>query len=90
MVWGNGKPCHPWLVAKRSPDAFVRQVTRRIAAERRARAMTQETVAERLGMAMKNYQRIEYGQNLTLKMLARVANALGVSPEELIDDKRAR
>lgn len=34
------------------------------------------------------YQRIEYGQNITLKMLARVANALGVSPANLFDESR--
>jgi DNA-binding Xre family transcriptional regulator len=41
-------------------------------------------------MAMKNYQCIEYGQNITLKMLARVANALGVSPADLLDEPRPK
>jgi transcriptional regulator with XRE-family HTH domain len=75
-------------VAARNPDVFLRQVTRRIAAVRKAKGLTQEGVAERLHMAMKNYQRIEYGQNITLKMLARVANALGVSPADLLDESR--
>jgi transcriptional regulator with XRE-family HTH domain len=77
-------------VAARNPDAFLRQVARRIAAVRKAKGLTQDGAAERLHMAMKNYQRIEYGQNITLKMLARVANALGVSPADLLDEPRLK
>ena len=54
------------------------------------RGLIQDGVAERLHMAMKNYQCIEYGQNITLKMLARVANALGVSPADLLEEPRSR
>ncbi|MGB8298939.1 MAG: helix-turn-helix transcriptional regulator [Polyangia bacterium] len=54
------------------------------------RGLIQDGVAERLHMAMKNYQRIEYGQNVTLKMLARVANALGVSPADILDEPRPK
>ena len=57
---------------------------------RKSKGLTQEGVAERLRMAMKNYQRIEYGQNITLKTLARVANALGVSPADLLDEPRPK
>ncbi|MGC9986654.1 MAG: helix-turn-helix transcriptional regulator [Polyangia bacterium] len=77
-------------MAARNPDVFLRQVTRRIAAVRKTKGLTQEGVAERLHMAMKNYQRIEYGQNITLRMLARVANALSVSPADLIDEPRPK
>ena len=77
-------------MAARNPDVFLRQVARRIAAVRKAKGITQEGVAERLHMAMKNYQRIEYGQNITLRMLARVANALSVSPADLIDEPRPK
>jgi len=73
-------------VATKNPDAFVRQVTKKIALARRTKGLTQESVAERLRMAPKNYQRIEYGQNITLKMLFRVARVLGVSPVDLMDD----
>lgn len=77
-------------MAVRNPDVFLRQVTRRIADVRKTKGLTQDAVAERLHMAMKNYQRIEYGQNITLKMLARVANALGVSPADLLEESRSR
>jgi transcriptional regulator with XRE-family HTH domain len=59
-------------VAAKNPETFVRQVTKRIASVRRTKGLTQEAVAERLRVALKNYQRIEYGQNITLKMLFRV------------------
>ncbi len=70
----------------KNPDVFVRQVGKRIAAARKAKGLTQEAVAERLRMAANNYQRIEYGQNVTLKMLFRVAQVLGVPPVDLIDE----
>ena len=43
-------------------------------------------MAERLGIATQNYQRIEAGsQNLTLVTLAKVAHALGVDARDLLD-----
>jgi transcriptional regulator with XRE-family HTH domain len=71
-------------VSRLDPARFVRTVTERIAATRRARGVTQEAAAERYGTALKNWQRIEAGQNLTLATLARVANVLGVTPLELV------
>jgi transcriptional regulator with XRE-family HTH domain len=71
-------------VSRLDPKRFVRSVTRRIAAVRRARGLTQEAAAERYGTALKNWQRMEAGQNLTLATLARVAQALGVPPAELV------
>jgi transcriptional regulator with XRE-family HTH domain len=47
-------------------------------------------MAEALGCATKNYQRIEYGQNVTVHMLARIANALGVTVTELVPPPRRR
>jgi len=41
-------------------------------------------MAEGLKCATKNYQRIEYGQNVTIKMLARIANLLGVTVTDLV------
>jgi transcriptional regulator with XRE-family HTH domain len=71
-------------VATKNPDVFVRQVTKRVASARRAKGLTQEDVAERLRLALKNYQRIEYGQNITLKTLFRLARVLGVPPADLV------
>jgi transcriptional regulator with XRE-family HTH domain len=46
--------------------------------------LTQAEVAERTGMNVTNYQRIEHGrQNVTVEMIVRVANALGVKAGEL-------
>ena len=60
-------------------------VARRIAAVRSERGVTQERLAERLGIALQNAQRIESGrQNLTLGTIAKVADALGVSPYALV------
>jgi transcriptional regulator with XRE-family HTH domain len=62
----------------------VKRVARRIAQVRRAKGITQDEMAERLRCATKNYQRIEYGQNVTIKMLTRIANLLGVTVTDLV------
>jgi transcriptional regulator with XRE-family HTH domain len=59
------------------PDAFVRHVTSRLRALRKANGFTGEQLAERLGIAVQNLRRIEAGQNITLKTLSRMASALG-------------
>jgi transcriptional regulator with XRE-family HTH domain len=47
--------------------------------------MTQEQLASDLNTAVRNVQRIEGGtQNLTLRTIARIAAALGVTPEDLL------
>ena len=51
---------------------------------RRGRGLTQAEAAHRLGVAVKNWQRIEQGQNLTLRTLARVAAVLECSPVDLV------
>jgi transcriptional regulator with XRE-family HTH domain len=66
------------------PGALVKRVAQRVAAIRRAQGVTQEQLAERLGTAPRNIQRIEAGQNLTLRTLERVAEALGVDPIDLL------
>jgi transcriptional regulator with XRE-family HTH domain len=69
-----------------SPEEFVVRVTRRIATLRRELGVTQDELAERLGTATRNIQRMEAGQNLTLHTLARVAAVLEVAPELLVND----
>jgi len=71
-------------VAARDPDAFVREITRRIAVKRQAAGLTQESAAQRYCTALKNWQRFEAGQNITLHTLARIAHAIGTTPEELV------
>lgn len=64
---------------------LVEVVGRRIKALRQARGLTQDAVAEALGIAVKNVQRLEAGrQNLTLKTLAHVADVLDVEAYELL------
>jgi transcriptional regulator with XRE-family HTH domain len=60
------------------------RVARRIREMRIARGLTQDAVATRLEIALKNYQRVESGrQNLTLSTVERVALSLGVEPVDL-------
>ncbi|HVZ87372.1 MAG TPA: helix-turn-helix transcriptional regulator [Polyangia bacterium] len=70
----------------------MRRVAQRVAAVRREKGMTQETMAARLDCALKNYQRIESrdGQNLTIKTLARIANILGVTVTDLVPPPAGR
>lgn len=65
--------------------ALTWRVARLIAAERTKRGLSQEKVAERLGTATRNYQRIESGtQNLTLDTIDKIAKALGTSGTSLL------
>ena len=48
-------------------DAAVRRVAKRIAEVCRAKGITQNEMAERLRCATKNYQRIEFGKNVTIE-----------------------
>jgi transcriptional regulator with XRE-family HTH domain len=66
------------------PEAAVKRVAKRIAEIRRAKGITQDEMAEKLRCATKNYQRIEYGQNLTIKTLTRIANLLDVTVTDLV------
>ena len=66
------------------PEAALRRVARRIAEIRRAKGFTQDEMAEKLRCATRNYQRIEYGQNITIKTLTRIANLLGVTVTDLV------
>jgi transcriptional regulator with XRE-family HTH domain len=61
---------------------LLHRVATRIASARRARGISQEALAARLGIAVKNLQRIESGrQNLTLATIERICLALDVPPE---------
>jgi transcriptional regulator with XRE-family HTH domain len=67
---------------RRSRD-LPRTVGQRIAELRSSLGLTQEHLADRLGTALKNLQRIEAGQNLTLRSVDRIARALGLEAIEL-------
>jgi transcriptional regulator with XRE-family HTH domain len=72
-----------------NPDAAVRRGAARIAEVRLEKGITQDSMAEALGCATKNYQRIEYGQNVTVRMPARIANVLGVTVTKLVPPPEA-
>ena len=60
-------------------SAVVERVAASIRRLRKARGMTGEGLAEAVGIAPQNLRRIEAGQqNLTLRTLARIADALGL------------
>jgi transcriptional regulator with XRE-family HTH domain len=67
--------CHP---VPEPPDQLALRVIRKLQETRRAKGITQEVLAERLGVSLNNVQRIEAGQNITFRTLSRIATALGV------------
>ncbi len=78
-------------MASEDPAQLLRDVGLRIGELRRRAGLTQEEAAEKLGVAHRNYQRIELGQqNITLRSLARIAGVLGVRARELLDDPTSR
>jgi transcriptional regulator with XRE-family HTH domain len=73
-------------VRRLDADRAIKDIGRRIAEVRRERGLTQEELAERLGLQSNNLQRIELGmQNLTIRSLVRVANGLGVGLATLVE-----
>jgi transcriptional regulator with XRE-family HTH domain len=79
--WGRGTfPGSP-----READLVIRDVGARLAEFRGMRNLTQLVLAESAGVALKYIQRVEAGgQNLTLRSLVRLAQALGVDAIELL------
>lgn len=63
------------------------RVGRAVSSVRKAKAMTQEEVANRAGIGWRHIQKIEAGEiNTTLRTISRLAAALGVDPSRLIKD----
>lgn len=66
-------------------------VAARLATLRKRHELTQDEAARRLGIALRNYQRLESGrQNLTLQTIEKVARALGASTHDVVDVPQAR
>ena len=75
-------------------DAFLELLRLRLRSARLARNLRQEDVAERTGMELRNYQRLESLTskrrfNPTLLSLRGLANAVGISLSELVRDATA-
>ncbi len=63
------------------------RVGRAISAVRKARAMTQEELANRAGIGWRHVQKIEAGEiNTTLRTICRIAVVLGVDPVKLFQE----
>ncbi len=73
------------MAAIASADDLLRAVGRRIGEIRQAAGMTQEEAAERLGIAIRVYRRLESGrENLTLRTMFKITTALGVTVADLL------
>jgi transcriptional regulator with XRE-family HTH domain len=71
-------------VKDEDPQEIIELLALRICELRTQARLTQAQVAERLETTLTNYQRIEHGmQNLTVKTMVRIANAIGVKTSEL-------
>lgn len=66
-----------------SPEEVGRRIGRKIAQLRRAAGLTQEELAERLGVGLERVSRIERHGNVTVRTIVTVANTLGVEAAEL-------
>lgn len=60
-------------------------IASKVRAARRRVGMTQQTLAERAGLALKTLSRIENGEDMTLSTLAAIAAALDLSLGELLE-----
>ena len=70
---------------REDPDVLLRKIGRRIRQRRTELDMTQKELAERLGITSSNITIIEQGeQNLTIRTLAKLADALGTTIGELV------
>lgn len=73
------------------PEKLLTNVGRRIAELRAARGLTQEALAEALGVTARWVQSAESGrENFTITSLARFANTLGVPVADLFVPPKGR
>ena len=67
------------------PDALLPILKARLRARRNELGLTQDEVAERMGMTVRHYQKIEGGElNITLRTLQRAATALRTTAADLL------
>ena len=65
-------------------ERLLKNLGRRIAEVRVDRRLTQELMAEELGISIKYLQRLERGRNMSLTTLIGIANKLRVGLSELL------
>lgn len=72
-------------------DQLIRDLGRRLAEVRVTRGLTQEKLADEMGISVKYLQRLERGRNMSLRTLVDFANRLRVSlPDLLLVPPRSR
>lgn len=78
-VWGeNGTPRRDAMEAQLEDEVKAYNVGEAIRKARRQQNLTQEALAERIGVQRAQVSKIESGKNLTLSTIARVFNAMGM------------
>jgi transcriptional regulator with XRE-family HTH domain len=77
-------------LARNDPERVLRDIGRRLSELRTARGFTQEELAEVLEISARYVQRLEAGQNVTVRTLCAVADALGVRLTELLEPPQSR
>jgi transcriptional regulator with XRE-family HTH domain len=72
-------------VPSKSYPATIRALRANLRRQRSVLGLSQEEVAERLGMATRHYQKIESGElNVTMATLCKVADVLRIEPATLL------
>lgn len=75
---------------KHSTTSLGQRVARRIGVTRRARHLTQEKLAEKVGLSVETISRYESGRlGISLEALAKIAAALDVPVETLVRERPA-
>ncbi len=77
-------------MARADAERVLRDLGRRFAEIRVERELTQEALAERLGISTKYLQRIERGRSMTLRTLIDLAARLDVPLQTLFTPPRSR
>jgi len=73
------------------PERLLRDAGRRLAEFREERGLTQQELADKLGVSMRYVQSVEAGaENLTLRSLAGYASVLGVAVPEVFQPPVSR
>jgi len=86
-VQNVGKPCPRVKKADHRVLDAQRRVGRRIRALRESRKLTQEALSEKAGFTQKYLGEVERGTgNITLELLTKLADALGVSLASIMDN----
>lgn len=77
-------------MAAETPEHLIQRVARRIVQLRHSAGLSQEEFAEALATSVQYVSRIEVGENLTLATLTKIAGALAVPVNALLEAPDAR